>query len=390
MSRTDKNSAYKNSKTSNKNSSGIKNQRKKPSPSLPTLKPVAAAIQQDLYPEIGVMAIDKLFLDLPNKLYGDDLIAVLERAQHLCKLGELGRGSTKSTFFKHAFVLKLPSGAVVRFHLVPNIEGKGAPMQIVLNPNQMEKGDSAKLKKVFKKLFPLDAREIGSMMLIRRIDVCIQFGLPIDDLIITMDGVYSGARIYVNTNRMGYVQTSYMGDVNSAHHGTAYDQLASDDYKRMVGEKPSREKLRDVAELILEHKSGRTRLESRRNFEKPVSLAELAKITTPFGKYRILQLKVGTQKWEPAFAGYLDTVRLRGMSGARAYIQELSGKGPAVTNQISDWERKLHLMAAPWWKPNEYAASLLETLRGSAAWKFLVVMEKDPPLLLSPQSSDDL
>lgn len=156
-----------------------------------------------------------------------------------------------------------------RFHIVPNNRGQGANMQLVLNPNQMERGDSSPLIKMFKELFPLSWKEIASTMLIRRIDVCLQLlGVSIDDLLITLDGSKSGAKVLVKTDRNGFVQTIYMGDTQSPQHGAAYDQVASDEYKSMVGEKPSREHLRDIAELVLEPMKkvkDRIQLESRRS-----------------------------------------------------------------------------------------------------------------------------
>lgn len=251
-------------------------------------------------------------------------------------------------------------------------------MQLVLNPNQMEAGDSKRLIGMFKLLFPLNAREIAASMLIRRIDVCIQLGLAIEDLIIELNGVMSGAKVYLKTDRDGQMQTVYMGSTESAHHGVAYDQIASDQYKRLVGEKPSRTQMREDAELVLEleRKQGRIQLESRRVFKRPVTLAKLADMKAPFGNYRILQLKSDGKKWEPGFCGYVDSVRLRGIHGARKHWQKQCGGGREVMAQIAEFELRLGRMAAPWWKPEEYAASLLETLKKSAAWKFLRLMEK--------------
>lgn len=327
---------------------------------------------------VTAMAIDKLYLDL--LISEPEMDAVLERAQQLRKRHKLGKGSTKKAFFKHAFVLKLPSGAIARFHIVPNNRGQGANMQLVLNPNQMERGDSSPLIKMFKELFPLSWKEIASTMLIRRIDVCLQLhGVSINDLIITLDGSQSGAKVYVTTNRNGFVQTIYMGDTNSPHHGAAYDQVASDQYKSMVGEKPSRQHLRDIAELVLEpvkKTKDRIQLESRRNFDKPVDLAQLAEITSPFGKYRILVLDSKAQKGDAGFCGYIDSVRLRGVHGARAHLSSQCGKASEVMNQVAEYEARLGRMAAPWWSAEEHAASLLDTLKKSAAWRFLKVMEK--------------
>ena len=324
-------------------------------------------------PSIGEMAIDKLYLDLQMPKY--ELEGVLQRSQELRRNGQLGKGSTTSTFFKQAFVLKLPSGAVVRFHLVPNNPEKGAPMQLVLNPNQMEPGDCDSLIAIFKRLFPLNAKEMAALMLIRRIDVCIQLGLAIEDLIIELNGAMSGAKVYVATDRGGQIQTIYMGSTESAHHGVAYDQVASDEYKRRVGEKPSRIRMREDAELVSERKKGRTQLESRRVFKCPVALAQLSEMRTPFSKYRILQIKADGSKWEPGFAGYVDSVRLRGVYGARAHWKAQCGESREVMAQITEFEARLGRMAAPWWKAESYAASLLETLQKSAAWKFVAAME---------------
>lgn len=329
-------------------------------------------------PRVTAMAIDKLYLDL--LIREPEMDAVLDRAQQLRKHRKLGKGSTKNTFFKNAFILKLPSGAIARFHIVPNNRGQGANMQLVLNPNQMESGDSSPLIKMFKELFPLSWKVNASTMLIRRIDVCLQLlGVSINDLIITLDGSQSGAKVYVTTNRNGFVQTIYMGDTNSPHHGAAYDQVASDEYKSMVGEKPSRQYMRDIAELVLEpvkKTNDRIQLESRRNFDKPVDLAQLAEITSPFSKYRILVLDSKAQKWDAGFCGYIDSVRLRGMHGARAHLSSQCGKGSEVMNQVAEYEARVARMAAPWWNAEDYAASLLETLKKSAAWHFLKVMEK--------------
>ena len=336
-------------------------------------KKIIPSAPYEARPSIGEMAIDKLYLDLQMPKY--ELEGVLQRSQELRRNGQLGKGSTKSTFFKQAFVLKLPSGAVVRFHLVPNNPEKGAPMQLVLNPNQMEPGDCDSLIAIFKRLFPFNAKEMAALMLIRRIDVCIQLGSAIEDLIIELNGAMSGAKVYVATDRGGQIQTIYMGSTESAHHGVAYDQVASDEYKRRVGEKPSRTLMREDAELVSERKKGRTQLESRRVFKRPVTLAQLSEMRTPFSKYRILQLKADGSKWEPGFAGYVDSVRLRGVYGARAHWKAQCGEGREVMAQITEFEARLGRMAAPWWKAENYAASLLETLQKSAGWKFVAAMK---------------
>ena len=357
-----------NSSNPSKNSKPI-NQFKK--------KPTDVSAHHAAAPLIGAMAIDKLVLDI--QLPAHELASVLERARQLRRERQLGKGSKKGKFYKNIFILRLPSKAVACFHMVQSNSDKGAPMQLVLNPNQMEPGDCKRLIAMFKLLFPFNAKEVAALMLIRRIDVCIQLGLAIEDLIIELNGVMSGAKVYLKTDRDGKMQTIYMGSHESAHHGIAYDQITSDQYKRLVGEKPSRISMREDAELVLEleRKQGRIQLESRRVFDHPVTLARLADLKTPFGKYRILQLKSDGKKWEPGFCGYVDSVRLRGVHGARAHWKAQCGEGREVMAQIAEFEARLGRMAAPWWKPEKYAASLLETLKKSAAWKFLRLMEEE-------------
>ncbi len=370
---TEVNSPNKTNAKSNPIKSGSPKQNNKPISQFKK-KPIDVSAHHTAAPLIGAMAIDKLVLDI--QLPEHELASVLERARQLRRKRQLGKGSTKGKFYKNIFILRLPSKAVACFHMVQSNQDKGAPMQLVLNPNQMEPGDCQHLIAMFKLLFPLNAREIAASMLIRRIDVCIQLGLAIEDLIIELNGVMSGAKVYLKTDRDGQMQTIYMGSTESAHHGVAYDQITSDQYKRLVGEKPSRTQMREDAELVTERKQGRIQLESRRVFDHPVTLARLADLKTPFGKYRILQLKAGGKKWEPGFCGYVDSVRLRGVHGARAHWKAQCGEGRDVMDQITEFETRLGRMAAPWWKPEEYAASLLETLKKSAAWKFLRLMEE--------------
>lgn len=121
---------------------------------------------------------------------------------------------------------------------------------------------------------------------------------------------------------------------------------------------------------------GRTRLESRRVFDSaPVTLAELAEIKDPFGDYRIMELKPQAFKSDLGFCSYIECVRIRGINGARKYLLANCGDKD-FSAQVSAWESKLASMVAVWWKPEQYAASLLETLSQSPAWKFIRPMAR--------------
>lgn len=375
-----KNSKYTNSTNRNSNHTEEKSQatsKFKPSKAKQPpfqLKPSLPSNLIEAPATVHAMAIDKLYLDLA--LSAPELEAVISRAASLKAEGTLSRGSNQGTFFQQAYYLKLKSGAIARLHLIPSGPAKTFNFQMVLNPNQMQSSDCEDLINLMKSLFPTTALKMMRNMLVRRIDLCIELAHPIDMLLIELDGALVGSKIFVKTDRGAKLQTVYVGSVTSKHHGIAYDLNASDDFKRQVGEKPSRVKLADDAELSLPRVKDRTRLESRRVFDSaPVTLAELAEIKDPFGDYRIMELKPQAFKGDLGFCNYIECVRIRGINGARKYLLANCG-GKDFSAQISAWESKLASMAAVWWKPEQYAASLLETLKQSPAWKFVRPMAR--------------
>lgn len=385
MSKNSAPTAYKNSKytnSTNRNSNHTKEKDQATSKFKPSkakqppfqLKPSLASNLAEAPATVHAMAIDKLYLDLA--LSAPELEAVISRAASLKAEGTLNRGSNQGTFFQQAYYLKLKSGAIARVHLIPTGTATTFNFQMVLNPNQMESSDCTELIHLMKSLFPTTALKVMCDMLVRRIDTCVELAHPTDMLLIELDGALVGSKIFVKTDRGAKLQTVYVGSVTSKHHGIAYDLDASDDFKRQVGEKPSRVKLADDAELSVSSAKGRSRLESRRVFDSaPVTLAELAAIKDPFGDYRIMELKPQAFKGDLGFCNYIECVRIRGINGARKYLLANCGD-KAISTQVSAWESKLASMAAVWWKPEQYAASLLETLSQSPAWKFIRPMAR--------------
>ena len=106
-----------------------------------------------------------------------------------------------------------------------------------------------------------------------------------------------------------------------------------------------------------------------------MTLAQLAEIKDPFGDYRIMELKPQAFKGDLGFCSYIECVRIRGINGARKYLLAHCGDKDS-SGQVSAWESKLTNMAAVWWKPEQYAVSLLDTLQQSAAWKFVCPMAR--------------
>lgn len=322
-----------------------------------------------------VIGIDKLSLSVP--LSPTQLDAAVHKALQLVKQKRLTHRSSKSQPYKYLFVLTLDGGSKVVFNLVPNKTNIKEPMQVIFNPNHISATDTVELKDVWKALFGPQAREVAASMRFMRVDVNADSAHFIDNLIIDLDGAKVGQKYFVKTDIGGKLQSSYVGGKESAHHGFAYDQVASDDYKARVGEFVGRQKFRNIAELVFEQAKGRTRIESRHIFKPHVTLAELTALTNPFSNYRVYDLsKLTGKKSNIEFLTYLDCVRIRGIYGANHYLSKACGKSKEGIATIHTHEQYLYRLAAPWWRPQDFNASLLTVLKQTPVWAFLKVMEK--------------
>lgn len=327
------------------------------------------------------MAIDKLCLDVP--IDDIEMQAALSRAMGLIKTGEMVRGSTKHTFFKHAYVLKLENGAAVRFSLSPNNPGKGANMQMEFNPAHITKSGCTALITVWKKLFPYLPQDVVARMRIRRIDVCIDVPYAVEDFIIDLSTARAGNKVFVYTDGQGKQQSAYLGSQESAMHGVAYDQDASDQYKQQVGEITSRKRVRDDAELVMaqdgskKRTESRMRIENRRIFKTAIGLDELASLPTGFGDYRVYCIAhMKREDCDLEFMTYLDSVRFRGVSGARVFMTKACRNMGEVSRTISELEGRLSRLQAKWWDAQRFNTGLMALLQDAPIWKFISKMQR--------------
>jgi hypothetical protein len=323
--------------------------------------------------------IDKLKFSIllePSQLGG-----IIERALQLCKEKRLKHRSRKSEWYRHVFVLNFATGSKAVFEIEPNKPNAKTLATLTINPNRthMTTEDVLRLRKVWKDLFGLGALSLASRMRVMRIDVCADAAYSIDNLIVDMDNVRTGAKFYIKTATGGRIETNYMGSVESASRGVAYDLDSSDDFKRAAGEVPSRH-TRENAELVIEsgkkELAGRIRIENRRVFKTHQSFAKLTKLKNPFEQFHVYDLSKGSHKFSLDFLMYLDCVRLRGQDGARKFLlSSAQKKAPEINKQISEHEGRLTNMAADWWKPTDFCSSLMGVLKTLPAWDFLKVIE---------------
>ncbi len=324
------------------------------------------------------MNCDKI--ELNAYMSSHELTAAVQRAFEMVKEKTLVKSTSKQRHYQNVFKLTFESGAYAMFLMTPNKANIKAQMQLVFNPNpsHMNKQDARLMRKTFEELLGLNAKAIANAMLFHRIDICADFERLIDHLIIDLDGVKVGTRFGLTTANGGTIKSIYMGGDESKHHGLAYDQVLSDEYKASVGEVTSRRRsLREDAGIALDATAQGLRIESRRLFKQPVGHAELSKVTDIFGGYKVWEVKPRPGiRMSTEFVHYIDCVRLRGFNGARSWSLANAADKQATIALIAGHEKTLRRMVADWWRPEDFNASLLDVLRQSPAWLFLSLLDK--------------
>ena len=354
-------------------------------------KPVARAIPSKAY--LGgtpVVLSDTVTARTPQidkiiaVLLSDDVStaeqgAIVERMKRKLSTKELSRGSAKGEPFKRVFIQRLPSKAVVKFATESTRPDHVTQfMQITFNPNLMEGDDVTAFADMVKAIFgPQWARRMLTLKYCR-LDVCVDVeGVLANDLVIMFEGSRVQGTFFVQCDRNGRVMTIYAGSVQSAVHGCVYDQKDSDAYKSLVGEKPSaqqlqRVKARENAELgIINHPAkGRTRFEVRNVLSPMISISDLASMESAMHRFTVYEVrKTKGVQFDTQFRMYLDCVRLRGVSGARAYLT--TGAKKVVMDKVQDNENLLTKLSAVWWTPEAFVLDVRLALEQHDLWPLL-------------------
>lgn len=324
--------------------------------------------------------IDKIILVLmSNDVSTAEQEAIAERLRRKLNTKELSRGSAKGEPFKRVFIQRLLTGAVAKFATEPTRPDYIRQfMQITINPNQMQADDVEAFVDMVQAVFgPSWVRRMQAMKCCR-LDACVDVeGVLANDLIVMFDGSRTQATFFVQCDRNGRIQTIYVGSVQSATHGCVYDQTDSDAFKSLVGEKPSllqlrRVKAREDAELAIinEPAKGRTRFEVRNVLSPMVSIADLATMESAMHRFTVYEVrKKKGVPFDTQFRMYLDSVRLRGVSGARAYLTANAKK--VVMDNVQAFEDRLTKLSAVWWTPEAFVLDVSVALQQNDLWSLL-------------------
>jgi hypothetical protein len=320
-----------------------------------------------------IAELDKLQLVLHRDAYPSQFFDLF--AERLGSIRKVKKRSSKGAWYKRNYILHLPSGTKVVFSFEPTMMSQKFGMCVTLNPSKMTKADARALRKAFKQMFLTDRKRVMQQLLIKRADLAFDFNVDMSTIIITLGGSYSEAKFYVQTTREAKIQTWYAGSVESQERWVAYDQVASDQFKIEHGELPSlpRSSARDDAEVM----ANSARFEQRRVFKEPLSLDVADDRVTSFDRFNVYEIDDQKVAAGPdGFSLYLDSVRFRGIHGAR---QEYSRNhtGRAANKLIQAHEKHLQQCLAPWWDKSKLDPSIRHALEKTPAWKALRHIVRD-------------
>ena len=320
------------------------------------------------------ISVDTVELVLLHGLIGESELA--DAAERMKTHASTRSISSKQETYLKRGALRCSSGATVIIDMLRSTARMRYDMKLAMNINNMTKHDVLELKKFFKHIFPLAGQHVFSKFLMQRVDTAFDIPTPINRLIVQTVGSAVEQKFVILTDRIGKVQTWYAGSVSSAERIAMYDQNASDVYKVGVGELPSkRRKPQDDAELLLTGASDdvghRTRIEFRRVFKTALRLADADEQCLKFDKFKVFEVpdQFGTDVPDH-FSLYLDSVRLRGVAGARAEFVR-NNPGRRAKTALSNFEAALADNAARWWPTATKNVSIIQLLNASPAWSVM-------------------
>lgn len=333
------------------------------------MKPLAVAAAQ------VAGRLDKLELVLPRAVFDGHEFEQTEARLRRSKL--IKRITAKGSNYRVNYALNCPSGTAVTFHLLPTKRDMKYGLKIVLNPDHMKPEDVEAFGECLKRMFPLDYKSMVSSLLLIRIDQAFDHEVRMADVIIQLRGSPTESKYFVRTDRGGEVQAWYCARRDSPVSWIAYDQVASDNYKTTVGEIPShaphREKFEEIADFLADRIGDHSRFEMRRRYRTALTLrqADDEAKRKPMGIVDIyLVTSDKLAEAPPGFGTYLDSVRLRGVTGAASSFLSIE-RGRDKAERLAVFEAYLAECAAPFWDKAGLDCSIRTALFGLPIWRIL-------------------
>jgi hypothetical protein len=103
-----------------------------------------------------------------------------------------------------------------------------------------------------------------------------------------------------------------------------------------------------------------------------MTVTELLSLPSAMNEYRVLDLtRLRPRDRDPGFVAYLDSVRLRGVRGARLHLLAQCKNSKEVKELVADYDKRLSSTGAKWWSGLDHTQQLSVLLEASPFWAFL-------------------
>lgn len=326
-------------------------------------------------PSISDAKIDKLVLVLPEEHADFDAESLSERLRAV-KQGS--RVSSKGQAYKSIRRYRLASTASFVVSWDPRRpEHARNVVELTFNPSHIETQDIEEVERILAAIWPHGWRSGLRDLKVYRVDECRDaHGTSVANLIVHKKKSVAQAKVFVRTDRGGEIQTMYVSAPGAPVTGVVYDQVASDEFKKSVGEKPSgtpekqlarRIPMKEAADIAIEA----TRFEVRRTFRQPVTWKDLE--TDESSSLNALEVTEIPSDYflkhrDALFFLFCDSARLRGVAGTAKLLQRLFPKHGK--KKVQEMTAKLSQLSAPWWN-NDRRVNVTEVLRKTPSWQFL-------------------
>lgn len=334
---------------------------------------VQRAVKKTINP--GLRIIDTMEMDAP--LNAQQIESAIKKLKAMRSEKRARQLTSESKFWKAKFTVPLGSGSggrnvSVTFYFECTANNSNVPMRLQFNVSLIREEHARRFIKVFKEVFPFDYKQVAKSLRFHGVDEAYDRPGSLEDFVLERPASTTVERYYIRTNSRGEIQTSYIGSEDSPSHGVLYDLGGADAFRNALGEAVPLNK--DTATHKFNSREGMIRIESRRVFKgSPLTLKELLELPSAFHEYQFLDLNrlSAKDRCDPAFIGYVDSVRLRGVHAASKRLEAALGGGRPAKRQVALFEARLGTASCVWWSAIDHRQKLGVLLRKSAIWKFL-------------------
>jgi hypothetical protein len=316
-------------------------------------------------------------MEMDADLTENEIVKAIERLKLMVNSKTARRVTKERKFWRAIFSVPLGTGrqddrsVSITFYFDCTAHNSNVPFRIQFNAGLIQEQHVRRLMAVFKEVFPFDYASVARSLRFHGVDEAYDHAGSLEDFVLERLRTTTVERYYIKTNAGGSIQTAYIGSHASPSHGVLYDLGSADAYRNALGQAVPLNK--DTATHSFVERKGMIRIESRRVFDKPLTLQQLLELPSAFREYRFFDLTRLSRRdrLDPVLMGFVDSVRLRGVHSASKRLEEAFGGGRAAKRRVKEFEHRLADCGCTWWQALDHQQQLGVLLKNAPIWRFL-------------------